>query len=46
VTSITTPITSSIASRTRTLEVTPKGSKRARANLPTRKRRVELPFQI
>jgi perosamine synthetase len=42
VTSITTPITT----LTRTLEVTPKGSKRARGNLPTRKRRVELPFQI
>lgn len=36
----------SITALTRTLEVTPKGSKRAGGNLPTRKRRVELPFQI
>jgi perosamine synthetase len=36
----------SITTSTRTLGVTPKGSKRERRNLPTRKRRVELPFQI
>jgi perosamine synthetase len=36
----------SITAFNRTLEVTSKGSKRAGKNLPTRKRRVELPFQI
>ena len=41
-----TSITASVTARTRTLEAEATSSKRARANLPTRKGRVELPFQI
>jgi perosamine synthetase len=41
-----TSITASVTARARTLEAAATGSKRARANLPTRKGRVELPFQI
>jgi hypothetical protein len=41
-----TSITASVTARTRTLEAAATGSKRARASLPTRKGRVELPFQI
>jgi perosamine synthetase len=36
----------SITTLTRAREIAPKGSKRAAGSLPTRKRRVELPFQI